>query len=145
MQRIIVDLPEPDGPQTHDASRRVPTIEVDVLQHMELAVPFVDGLHLDHRCRACRLVGIASAALLIDPSRAYRRWLWLKVALEHLAVARHEEAEAEIDRRGEDVGLERESPASSGRSARRWRCSSRSNRPMIMHQRGVLEGADESC
>src|SRR3981189_195013 len=26
-------------------------------------------------------------------------------ALEHLAVARHEEAEAEIDRRGENVGL----------------------------------------
>ena len=44
MQRIIVDLPEPDGPQT---TMRSPcsTVEVDVVQHMELAVPFVDMPH----------------------------------------------------------------------------------------------------
>ena len=46
MQRISVDLPEPDGPQT---TMRSPAVhfEVDVRQHLELAVPLLDPLHAD--------------------------------------------------------------------------------------------------
>ena len=42
MQRISVDLPEPDGPQMTIRSP-VATDEVDVAQHVELAVPLVDA------------------------------------------------------------------------------------------------------
>ena len=48
MQRISVDLPEPDGPQMTIRSPR-PTGEIDVAQHVELAVPLVDALELDDR------------------------------------------------------------------------------------------------
>ena len=41
MQRISVDLPEPDGPQMTIFSPR-PTVEIDIAQHMEIAEPFVD-------------------------------------------------------------------------------------------------------
>jgi hypothetical protein len=43
MQRIMVDLPEPDGPQTTIALA-LPDGQADVLQDMELAEPFVDPL-----------------------------------------------------------------------------------------------------
>ena len=57
MQRIIVDLPEPDGPQM---TMRSPfsTRQVDVLQHVELAVPLVHAAHLDHQLiGACVVFG----------------------------------------------------------------------------------------
>ena len=44
MQRISVDLPEPDGPQMTIRSP-LQTVEVDVLQHVELAVPLVHAAH----------------------------------------------------------------------------------------------------
>ena len=46
MQRIMVDLPEPDGPQITMRSLFV-TREVDVAQHVEIAVPLVHADHVD--------------------------------------------------------------------------------------------------
>jgi hypothetical protein len=42
MQRMVVDLPEPDGPHSTIALAHV---EVDVLEHVELAVPLVHAGH----------------------------------------------------------------------------------------------------
>ena len=44
MQRIRVDLPEPDGPQMTIRSPRL-TARLNVFQHVERAIPFV---HLDN-------------------------------------------------------------------------------------------------
>jgi hypothetical protein len=56
MQRIIVDLPEPEGPQTTTRSPFF-TTRFDVVEHVELAEPFVDVAHLDHRlCRRAPVV-----------------------------------------------------------------------------------------
>ena len=46
MQRIIVDLPEPDGPQMTMRSPRI-DLEIDVAQHVELAEPFVHADDFD--------------------------------------------------------------------------------------------------
>ena len=46
MQRIIVDLPEPDGPQTTTFWPLL-DLQVDVPQDVELAVPLVDVAQLD--------------------------------------------------------------------------------------------------
>ena len=47
MQRISVDLPEPDGPQMTMRSPRA-TAQVDVAQHVEVvAVPLVDLVEVD--------------------------------------------------------------------------------------------------
>ena len=51
MQRIMVDLPEPDGPQIDDALA-AHHLEIDVAQHVEFAVPLVHADHF-HRHRAC--------------------------------------------------------------------------------------------
>ena len=59
MQRIIVDLPEPDGPQMTMRSPRIDR-QVDVAQHVELAVPFVHADDLDGRRRRRGLTGGAA-------------------------------------------------------------------------------------
>ena len=46
MQRISVDLPEPDGPQIDDALSAGDG-EIDVLEGLEGAVPLVDAFHDD--------------------------------------------------------------------------------------------------
>ena len=49
MQRISVDLPDPDGPQMTMRSPRA-TVEVDVPQHVEVvAIPLVHLLEADDR------------------------------------------------------------------------------------------------
>ena len=48
MQRIMVDLPEPDGPQITIRSPRV-TLQIDVAQHVEVAEPFVHADDFDRR------------------------------------------------------------------------------------------------
>ena len=52
-QRISVDLPEPDGPQTTTTSPGVHR-EVDLAQDVELAEPLVDAVELDRRRHAIR-------------------------------------------------------------------------------------------
>src|SRR6266487_6825756 len=107
MQRIIVDLPDPDGPQTTTFSPR-PTCRL--MSFSTWKSPY-------HLWTACNSIivpfGIvpfaevaASAVLLIvaSPRRLAPRAL-VKIALKHLAVARHEKAEAEIDCRREHIGL----------------------------------------
>ena len=46
MQRISVDLPDPDGPQITIRSPRLHG-HVDVAQHVEAAIPFVHLADLD--------------------------------------------------------------------------------------------------
>ena len=58
MQRIIVDLPEPEGPQTTTRSP-LPTSMLMFLQNVEIAVPFVDVAQLDDRCASVMMVSLA--------------------------------------------------------------------------------------
>jgi hypothetical protein len=46
MQRIIVDLPEPDGPADDDPLA-AHDLEVDVAKHVEFAIPLVHADELD--------------------------------------------------------------------------------------------------
>ena len=78
MQRIMVDLPEPDGPQI---TMRSPSRDgqVDVAQHMELAVPFVDLVEqIDRRHRRLdggdRCVRVTHAWSAICLLRVQRLW-----------------------------------------------------------------------
>ncbi len=64
MQRIIVDLPEPDGPADDDALAALHR-QVDVAQHVEIAVPFV------HR----RSMSTATSSWWSASSAGHRRWL----------------------------------------------------------------------
>src|SRR5207253_7069210 len=103
MQRIIVDLPEPDGPHTTTFS----PLPTDKLMSVSAwKSPY-------HLCTACNSIidrpGCSELLSAVVAIVALRRWLssmaGVEGALQHLAVARHEEAEAPIDRRGEDVGF----------------------------------------
>ena len=46
MQRMSVDLPDPDGPADHDPLAAADR-QIDVAQHVELPVPLVDARELD--------------------------------------------------------------------------------------------------
>ena len=56
MQRIMVDLPEPDGPQMTMRSRRI-TLRLMFAQHVEIPEPFVHVDDLDRHFvgGGCRL------------------------------------------------------------------------------------------
>ena len=66
MQRIMVDLPEPDGPQITMRSPRI-DLEVDVAQHVEIAVPLVhaDDLDRERRSRAARRAAASALTVLL--------------------------------------------------------------------------------
>ena len=53
MQRIIVDLPEPDGPMTTTTSCR-PTLRLMSCERREVAEALVDALELDDRLAGTR-------------------------------------------------------------------------------------------
>jgi hypothetical protein len=66
----------------------------------------------------------------------------VELAFEHLAVTRHEEAETEIDRCGEQIGLDREAlPIGIGR--RGIGGVEQVKQPDDQDERGVLESGDE--
>ena len=62
MQRIMVDFPDPDGPQTTTFSP-CPTVEIDVVQHLHRAEPLVDVAELDAGIRCCRSAAHRSLGL----------------------------------------------------------------------------------
>ena len=102
MQRIIVDLPEPEGPQTTMRSPR-PTVEIDVAEHMKLAVPLVDADHLDGRFGP----GIHASREEFEPSWSLP-WLSPVLAsceapLDPERVPRHAPAEDEVEQSRERV------------------------------------------
>ncbi len=53
MQRIMVDLPDPDGPRDHDTLAAC-HLEVDIAQHLRVAIPLADAPQFDHRRRGIR-------------------------------------------------------------------------------------------
>ena len=61
MQRIMVDLPEPEGPHDHDPLA-LPDVQIDVAQHMKLAEPLVPtpSQHDDRRVAAV-VAGVITA------------------------------------------------------------------------------------
>src|SRR3984893_1778206 len=101
MQRIIVDLPEPEGPQT---TTRSPFLTSRLMSLRTWNSPY----HLSTwRSSMMGSPAGVSIAVSVMPSRQLLALPSLvELALEHLAIARHEEAEAEIDRRDKDVGLD---------------------------------------
>src|SRR5215471_7754112 len=108
MQRIIVDLPDPDGPQTTTFS---PLPTTRLMSFRTWNSPY----HLFTDCSAimvspCDVTsGAVSAARLIPGSPLLCRSAspaLIECTFEHLAIARHEKAEAEIDRRRKDVSLD---------------------------------------
>src|SRR5437762_604895 len=139
MQRIIVDLPEPEGPHTTTFSPR-PTTRLMSFStwnspyHLWTAcISMIDG--------AGAWTGMASAALLIAPL-PLTAMAAIQGALEPLAVARHEKTETEIDRRDKDIGFAGEAlPIRVGeRGVRRIQQVEQAD---DQHERGVLERADK--
>src|SRR5215211_2722694 len=112
MQRIIVDLPEPDGPHTTIRSRRstirlmsrstwkspyhlcTPAISIATL----FFVVCIFGL-AESRAGRCSVVIVVSvmASSAVEPSPALRR---AQTPLDEQRVARHAEAEEEIEDAG---------------------------------------------
>ena len=94
MQRISVDLPEPEGPQMTIFSPCA-THEVDIAQHVELAEPLVHAGNLDG-IRGRRAVGIRLGVNLGHiPSPTLRR----QRRLETVLAAHHSSMAERISRR----------------------------------------------
>src|SRR5438445_8456888 len=96
MQRIIVDLPEPDGPHTTTRSPFLPSRLMSVRtwnspNHLSTWRSSMMG--------SPARVSVAVSVMSPPPPL-------VELALEHLAVTRHEKAEGEIDRGGKDIGFE---------------------------------------
>src|ERR1051325_10508313 len=138
MQRIIVDLPEPEGPQT---TTRSPLPTSRLMSVSTWKSPY-------HLCtwRISMTAPFAAPASL-SAIRASPPRLALPAAVEltlqHLAVARHEKAEAEVDRGGEHVSLGREA-LPGGVGQRGVDRAEQVEEADDDDQRGVLEGADEA-
>src|SRR3954468_11796225 len=100
MQRIIVDLPEPDGPQT---TTRSPLPTSRLMSVSTWNSP-------NHLCIwrisiMPPLVRPAPFSAMPAPVASLALWAAVELALQHLAVTRHEKTEAEVDRGGEHVGF----------------------------------------
>src|SRR5438067_1205207 len=141
MQRIIVDLPEPEGPQTTTfspffTSRLMSVSTWKSPYHLWTACIWIIGPSASRPLAArASLSAIASPSLSAPP-------VAVELALKHLAVARHEKAEAEVDRGRENIGFGREAlPGGVGK--RPVYCPEQVEEPDDDDQRGVLERADE--
>src|SRR6185312_14238465 len=136
MQRMRVDLPEPDGPQMTMRSPRATVRSI-------LLSAWKEPYHLLTR----------SSAMMIGESAAEDgRFVWLmrtllwplaapQLALDALAELRHEEAESEIDQGGEQIDLGK-FLAPQGILERRARRVQEIEEADQHDQRGVLEGRD---
>src|SRR5215472_6212333 len=100
MQRIIVDLPEPDGPQT---TTRSPFLTSRLMSLRTWNSPY----HLLTWRNA--MIGsparVFTAPSVILPSPPLTLPAFIELALEHLAVARHEKAKSPIDHRNKHIGF----------------------------------------
>src|SRR5271154_5811272 len=102
MQRIIVDLPEPDGPQTTTRSPRCTSRLMSVstwnspnhLWTWRISIIGVSASGAEFSV----IINAPCRVRLTPPAL-------VELALEHLAVARHEKAEAPINHRDEYVGF----------------------------------------
>src|SRR5215813_3130786 len=141
MQRMRVDLPEPDGPQITIFSPSLTSRLMSVStwnwpNHLLTPVRVItDGAPL--RSRAAALVAMNLISLRALAARSL-----VELELEILAVARHREAEAEIDEGGEDGDLAREARP-VGIDQRLVGGVEEVEDADDQHQRGVLEEADE--
>src|SRR3954468_6083721 len=146
MQRIRVDLPEPEGPQM---TIRSPRLTVRLMPFRTWNSPY----HLWTSIRSIAISSpgrgapVAFASLMhglpicLMPRSSFVAAMELR--LEPLAVLRHEEAEDEVDQRHEQVRLLVEAaPRRVGQ--RRLRCAHQVEQADDDHQRRVLEEADES-
>src|SRR5581483_10487060 len=101
MQRIRVDLPEPDGPQI---TMRSPRWTLRLMSRSTWNSPY----HL--LTPASSMITSASAAARLSAASVMAfsspAHVLLQLGLEPLAVFRHEEAEAEIDQRDEQIDLD---------------------------------------
>ena len=146
MQRIIVDLPEPDGPQM---TMRSPLLhpQVDVLEHVELAVPLVHALQFDHGLaggRGVRRRVGADAVFMCFSSQALSACgRCAACALEPLAVARHAETEHPEDagRRTRSRSVEKPEPVGVGVGG--LDAAEQVEQADDQHQARVLEQRDE--
>src|SRR5215813_9061605 len=140
MQRIKVDLPEPDGPQITIfspslTSRLMSESTWNCPNHLLTPVSVITEGALSSSWAA--LVAIDRFS---SPRSATRSLVELD--LEILAVARHREAEAEVDEGGEQVDLAREARP-VGIDQRLVGGVQEVEDADDQHQRGVLEEADE--
>src|SRR6202022_1674652 len=140
MQPIIVDFPEPEGPQT---TTRSPFLTSRLMSLRTWKSPNHLSTWRSLMMGSPGCVSCVSIAVSVMPDWQLLTLLSLvELALEHLAVARHEEAEAEIDRRDKDVGLDGiAAPIGVGQ------CSIGGAKEIEQandqDERGVLEGADK--
>src|SRR5256885_6791453 len=99
MQRIIVDLPEPEGPQT---TTRSPRLTARLTSRSSWNSPY-------HLCTlASSIIGrsaasgaVASIVIARPPASAAPSLV--EIPFDHLAVFRHEEAEGPVDQGHEQI------------------------------------------
>src|SRR6516165_12029525 len=138
MQRIIVDLPEPEGPQT---TTRSPFLT----SRLRSLRTWKSPNHLSTwRSWMIGSPTRSSTALSVTlPSPPLALPAFIELALEHLAIARHEEAEAPIDRRDKHIGFGGEAlPIGIGQ--RIVGGIEQVEEPDDDDERSVLEAADET-
>src|SRR5712691_10383250 len=105
MQRIIVDLPEPEGPQTTTRSPRFTSKLMSVSTRKSPNHLWTWRISINGVAES----GVSLSAIIDAPCRVrLTPPAPVELALQHLAVARHEKTEAPIDRRRDDVGFGRE-------------------------------------
>src|SRR5216683_1450622 len=139
MQRIKVDLPEPEGPQitifSPSLTSRLMSLSTwNWPNHLLTPVSVITEGALERSC--------AVAAMVAFSSRRLAARSLVELDLEILAVARHRVAEAEIDEGGEQVDLAGET-GPVGIDQRLVGGVEEVEDADDQHQRGVLEEADE--
>ena len=140
----------PTGPQITMRSPRL-TAEVDVAQHVELAEPFVQAGQSRPRSRvrvgrSSRIVDGARCAMLVDiaPSMPPSACAGVQAPLDEQRIARHAEAEHEVDHAGKRKAGEqrhRRRPVRIGEGGAQL--AEQIEDRHDQHQRRVLEQADE--
>src|SRR5262245_58736903 len=135
MQRIMVDLPEPEGPQT---TIFWPFSTMRLMSRRTWNSPY--HLLTFRSSIIGRLETALAVADIVFPRSAFMGVR--KVGFDLLAVLRHGEAEDEVDDRDEDIGLDAE--AAPGRlDGRDLGRAQQIVNADDNDQRGVLEHADE--
>src|SRR5215472_15874075 len=98
MQRIILDLPEPDGPQT---TTRSPLLTSRLIPLRTWKSPYHLSTWRSWMIGSPARVSTAASVTLPSPPLALPDFI--EFALQHLSVARHEKEKRPIDRRNKLV------------------------------------------
>ena len=129
MQRIMVDLPEPDGPQI---TIRSPCCNARLMSRSTWNSPYHLFTPIRSTAGSAAPDGWACwALLLVPPCGLLNAGRWSRAALRSCGIARHGEAEDQVEQRREDVAGgagDRRRPFRIDRARLRWSAGNRTCR-----------------